>query len=122
MLNAIGRLCLSGIFLVTGVTHVLNWPEKVLSLAGKGVPVPEFFLACAVILMIGGGILLLTGQRNRLAALALLVFMVPTTLIYHNFWAFPAAEYQSQLIQFLKNLAIIGGLLIVLSPGKKAQK
>jgi putative oxidoreductase len=118
-MNAIGRLFISAIFLVTGVTHVLNWHEKVLSLTGKGVPFADFFLACAIILMIGGGILLLTGHRNRLAALALLVFMVPTTLIYHNFWAVPAAEYQGQLIQFLKNLAIIGGLLIVLSPSKK---
>jgi putative oxidoreductase len=119
-MNAIGRLFISAIFIITGVMHILHWHEKAAGLGAKGMPFPDFFLVCAVVLMIGGGILLLVGQHIHLAAIALLVFMVPTTLLYHNFWSFPAAEYQGQFIQFLKNLAIMGGLLMVLSPGKKS--
>lgn len=118
MLNAAGRILISAIFIITGVMHLLHFHEKAAGLGLKGVPFPSFFLACAVVLMIGGAILLITGQRVKLAAIALLVFLVPTTLIYHNFWALPAAESQGQLIEFLKNLAIIGGLLAILSPEK----
>ena len=118
-MNAIGRLFISAIFIITGVMHILHWHEKAVGLGAKGVPFPDFFLACAVILMIGGGILLITGHRTHLAAIALLVFLVPTTLLYHNFWAMPALDYQNQLIQFLKNLAIMGGLLILLFPAKR---
>jgi putative oxidoreductase len=119
-MNAIGRIFISAIFIITGVMHLLHFHEKALGLGAKGVPFPEFFLACAVVLMIGGAILLITGQRVKLAAIALLVFLIPTTLLYHNFWAVPAAESQNQLIQFLKNLAIMGGLLVILSPEKRS--
>ena len=119
-MNSLGRLFIAAIFIITGVMHIWHWHEKALGLGAKGMPFPDFFLACAVILMIGGGILLITGQKPRLAAIALLVFMVPTTLLYHNFWAVPAADYQGQLIQFLKNLSIIGGLLVFLSPEKRS--
>ncbi len=117
-MNSLGRLCISAIFVITGVMHILAWHEKTAGLAAKGMPFPDFFLACAVVLMIGGGILLVTGQRINLAALALLVFMVPTTLLYHNFWSGPV-DHQGQLIQFLKNLAIMGGLLMILFPAKR---
>jgi putative oxidoreductase len=119
-MNSLGRLFISAIFIITGVMHILHWHEKAAGLAAKGVPFADFLLVCAVVLMIGGGILLLMGQRLHLAGLALLVFMVPTTLLYHNFWAVPAADYQGQFIQFLKNLAIMGGLLILLFPHKKS--
>jgi putative oxidoreductase len=118
-MNAIGRLCLSAIFIVLGVLDILHWQGTVGYLAMK-MPAPSLMLACAIILKIGGGILLLTGQKIQLGAVALIVFMIPATLLFHNFWAAPAAEYQNQLIQFLKNLAIIGGLLMVLAPPKKS--
>jgi putative oxidoreductase len=51
---------------------------------------------------------------------ALLVFIVPVTLVFHNFWAVPQAQQQMQLVNFLKNLSIAGGLLIVLARGAGA--
>jgi len=118
MVNAIGRLCLSAIFIILGVTDILHWNSTVGFLALK-IPAAPMMLVFAIILKIGGGILLMTGQRLQLGAIALIVFMVPATLIFHSFWNAPAAEYQNQLIQFLKNLAIIGGLLMILAPTKR---
>jgi putative oxidoreductase len=118
-MNALGRLFLSAIFIVLGVLDILHWNSNVGDLAVK-IPAAPFMLVCSIILKIGGGILLLTGQRIQFGALALIVFMVPSTLLFHAFWTAPAAEYQNQLIQFLKNLAIMGGLLVVLAPGKKS--
>ena len=64
---------------------------------------------------IGGGLLLLTGFKARYAALALALFLVPVTLVFHN----PA--HQDQMVNFLKNLAIIGGLLVTASASRSAE-
>ena len=69
---------------------------------------------------IGGGLMLLTGYKARYAALVIAVWLVPVTLVFHNFWAVPAAQQQDQMINFLKNLAIIGGLLVTASASSAA--
>jgi len=56
---------------------------------------------------------LLTGFQARWGALALAAFLIPITLIFHNFWAFQGQEQQMQMVHFLKNLAIMGGLFQV---------
>ena len=119
MVNAIGRFLISAIFIITGIQHLLHWHEKSASVASKGLPAPDLFLFLAVVLMIGGGVLLVSGTRTRLGAIALLVFLIPVTLLYHNFWAAAPAEYQGQFIQFLKNLAIMGGLVVLLAPSRR---
>ena len=68
-------------------------------------------LAITLLIEIGGGLLLLTGFQARYAALVIAPWLVPVTLVFHNFWAVPAQQ-QDQMINFLKNLAIIGGLLV----------
>ena len=55
---------------------------------------------------------MLTGFKARYAALVIALWLVPVTLVFHNFWGVPAAQQQEQMINFLKNLAIIGGLLV----------
>ena len=54
---------------------------------------------------------MLFGWQTRLAAFLLFVYLIPTTLVFHNFWAFEGAKQQDQMFHFLKNLAIMGGLL-----------
>jgi putative oxidoreductase len=66
----------------------------------------------------GGGILLFIGLLSRVAALGLLVFTLLATLLAHNFWAFTEAQaIAQQTSQFLKNMGIIGGLLIIVGAG-----
>lgn len=81
-------------------------------MAGKGIPLASVALVITLLIEIGGGLLVLTGYKARYAALVIALWLVPVTLIFHNFWASPAAQQQDQMINFLKNLAIIGGLLV----------
>ncbi len=60
---------------------------------------------------------LLLGFKARVGAVLLIIFLIPATLIFHNFWAFEGMERQMQMIMFMKNLAILGGLLLVLGLG-----
>ncbi len=81
-------------------------------------PVIPLFLIAAMVLEIGGGLSVLLGFKAKLGAIALLILIIPATLIFHNFLpiADPMAQ-KLQMIMFLKNLAIMGGLLLVVSFG-----
>ena len=64
-----------------------------------------------------GGLSVLTGFKARWGALALVLFLVPVTAIFHNFWTLQGMEQQMQMIHFMKNLAIMGGLLSIVARG-----
>jgi putative oxidoreductase len=76
----------------------------------------------AIAVELGAGLLLLVGYKARWAALAIFLFLIPATLIFHNFWASPPAEFRMQQINFMKNFAIMGGMLMVwaFGPGRFA--
>jgi putative oxidoreductase len=82
--------------------------------------VPAVLLAAATVLEILGAISVLTGWKTRWGAAALVAFLVPVTLVFHNFWAYQGAEAQLQTIQFLKNVSIGGGLLAIFAAGPGA--
>jgi putative oxidoreductase len=113
-----GRIGLSAIFLLSGAGKIANWAGTAGYMAFKGMPAVPFFLAAAIVFELAGGLALLTGYRARAAAVALIVFLIPATLIFHNFWTVTdAMEQQNQMIHFLKNVAIAGGLLTVVAHG-----
>ena len=113
-----GRVALGTIFLVSGAGKLSAWHATVAYAASKGVP--ELLLVIATVLELAGGIGVILGYRARWAALALLVFLVPVTFVFHGFWAVPANEQHAQLVNFLKNLSIAGGALIVFARGAGA--
>lgn len=110
-----GRLGLGAIFLVSGLGKVAGWAGTVAYAGSKGVP--PSLLAGAVALEILGGLSLLAGWKTRWGVAALLVFLVPVTLVFHGFWAYQGMESHLQQIQFMKNLSIGGGLVAVLGAG-----
>jgi putative oxidoreductase len=71
---------------------------------------------------LGGGILLILGWKTRWAAAAMCIFTVVAALIFHNFWAVPAEQAQGQMIHFMKNISMAGGLLyvVVFGSGSRA--
>ena len=71
----------------------------------------------AIIVELGAGILLILGWKTRWAAAALLVFTAMAALLFHNFWALPPDQAQNQMIHFLKNISMMGGLLFVVIHG-----
>jgi putative oxidoreductase len=79
--------------------------------------VPELLLVDAVTLELLGAASLLAGWKTRWGVTALIVFLVPVTAVFHTPWTAQGAEVQLQAIQFLKNLAIAGGLLGVAAAG-----
>ncbi|MBI1692187.1 DoxX family protein [Methylorubrum sp. DB1722] len=109
---AIGRLLMGTIFLASGLSK-LTAPAATLGyIQSAGIPLPQVALAAAVLVEIGGSLVLIAGYRARLVALALALFSVATALAFHTAFA-----DQNQLIHFLKNLAMAGGLLQVVAFG-----
>jgi len=116
-LALLGRLLLSSIFLWTVWSDVVQWRAMTNYMVDHGMPMPHFLLAGADLCKLVGGILLLLGLRARFGALLLLAFLIPATVIFHDFWNAGPEAYQGVLIQFQKNVAIMGGLLLVIAHG-----
>ena len=112
-----GRIFLSLIFIVSGFGKLLDFGGTAGYMETYGIPMPSLLLVFAILFELGGGALLLIGFQSRLAALALIVFTLLATLIFHDFWALAGAEREMQFINFMKNLSMIGGLLLVVGFG-----
>ncbi len=113
----LGRVLLSGIFLMSGVMKIMKWSATADRMSAEGMPAAPFFLAAAIALEIGGGLAVLLGYQARLGALALVLFLVPATLIFHDFWTYEGEARQNQMQHFTKNVTIIGGLLTLAAAG-----
>lgn len=112
------RVLMAIVFLINGF-GIVDQSVAIHEMIARGVPVhlaPEISMAGRIIEILAGAGLAL-GLRPRLCAAALIAFLIPATLIGHPFWIAPSQLYQVQLVNFLKNLAIVGGLLFVASVG-----
>ena len=112
---ALGRLLLSAIFIVSGVYKVTGFTGTAGVMASMGIPLAKLALVITILIEIGGGLLLLTGFKARYAALALALYLVPVTLVFHN------PIHQDQSVNFMKNLAIIGGLLVTAAASRSTE-
>lgn len=106
----VGRLCLAAIFVYGSISNILDFADTQQMIANRGLPIPMFLLLGNIVFQIVGAISLITGLQTRWGSLVLIVFLVPTTLVFHNFWV-----NSGETIPFLKNLGLIGGLLMVYS-------
>ena len=106
-----GRILMSLIFIVSGLGKLFQWSSTAAVMAAKGIPLVSVAVPLVILFELGSGLLLLVGYRTRLVALLLSLYLVPVTLLFHNFWAFHGMDQQMQMVNFLKNLAILGGLL-----------
>lgn len=113
----VGRVLMALIFLVSGFGKITGFAGTAGYMASKGMPFAEVLLAGALVFELAGAIMLILGWRVHWGALLLIVFMIPATLMFHNFWAVDAAQYQNQLNHFLKNVAMTGGLLYIMAFG-----
>jgi putative oxidoreductase len=113
----IGRILIAFIFIFAGIGKVTGFEGTVGYIASKGLPLPQLAAIAAILVELGGGILLVIGWKARWAAAAMLVFTAMTALLFHNFWAVPAEQAQNQMIHFMKNVSMMGGLLYVVVYG-----
>jgi putative oxidoreductase len=112
-----GRFLIALIFLLSGFSKIGGFAGTAGFMASKGLPMAEVLLVLTIIIEIGGAVALIIGWQARLGAAALLLWMIPVTLVFHNFWAAPAAQQQIEMAMFLKNLAMMGALLYVMAYG-----
>lgn len=109
----VGRILLALIFLLAGVRKLMGVAASAGYFAKLGFPMPEVMVWVAIVVEIGGAALLIAGWNTRRAAWLLILFVAIATGMAHRFWEFDAAQYANQMNHFLKNAAIIGGLLYV---------
>jgi putative oxidoreductase len=108
LLDGVARVLLCLVFLHAAIGKLTGFAGVAGMIAGRGIPLAPVLLAAAVGLMAVGSVLVISGFRARLGAILLLLFLVPTTLLFHGEVADP-----QERIQLLKNLSIMGGLLLV---------
>lgn len=114
----VGRLFLAGIFLVSGIAKLADPAGTAQHMAAQGIDGISVFLPIAAIVEIVGALSLITGTFARAGALLLTMFLIPTTLIFHDFWNYQEMGARvMQMANFMKNLALIGGLTLVLAHG-----
>jgi putative oxidoreductase len=115
-----GRILLAAVFLVAGYGKLMAFAGTSGYFAKLGFPAADAMTVLAIAVELGGALLLIAGWRTRWAAWALILFVAIATFAAHRFWEFDASQYRNQMNHFLKNLALIGGLLFVASYGPGA--
>ena len=119
-LSLLGRALLALLFIPAGFAKIGGFAGTVGYIASKGVPFPELAAGAAIVIELGLGLLLLVGWQARWAALGIAIFTFVISFIFHNFWAVEAAQKMMQQQAFFKNIAIVGGLLLVAAFGPGA--
>lgn len=113
----LGRFLISLIFILAGLGKIFDFQGAVNLMKSVGIQEGEVYIIIGLIIELLGGILLLLGLFTRFAVVLLMIFLFPTTLIFHGFWNYSGQQLALQLSIFLKNLAIYGGLLAYFSFG-----
>lgn len=116
----LGRVLIAAIFVLSGISKMSGFESTVGYIASKGLPFASLGAIAAIMVELGGGMMLIVGWKARWAAAAMLIFTVVAAFIFHNFWAAAADQAQNQMIHFMKNISMAGGLLFVIIHGSGA--
>ena len=128
----LGRICIPIVFIVAGVQKLLNVAQVARDLAATNIPLPDEISAYlggmpkyqALGYLVGAvelicGLMVLLGLKARWGALVLVAFTVVATVFFHNFWDMTGDARVQNQVHALKNLAILGGLLLVVAGGSR---
>jgi putative oxidoreductase len=115
-----GRLLISAIFIFSGLNKLGAHAAMVGFSASKGLPAADLAIWLAAAVEILGGLSILLGFQTRIGAWVLFLFLIPTSVVFHNFWALQGMEKMDNQAHFFKNVAIMGGLLFVATFGAGA--
>ena len=116
----IGRVLLALMFVGAGISKIGGFDGTVGYIASKGLPLPSLLAVATIVLEVLGGLALIVGWQTRWAALALALFTLAASVIFHNFWALPADQQMVQQLMFMKNLSVAGGMLVLAACGAGA--
>lgn len=117
-----GRVLVGVLFLVAGVMKAMNIAGTMAYMTRLGFPAPELMAYLSTIIEIAGGVLLMIGWQTRRIAWFLAFYVLVALGAAHRFWEYEPAQRGNQINHFLKNLAIIGGLLYIAAfgPGRSS--
>ena len=113
-----GRVLLSLIFLMSGIGKITGFAGQAAYAAKSGVPLAEVAIAVSIVAEIGGALMIILGWKARIGAAILFAWMIPVNFYMHAFWGMTDPTWkQIHMIMFMKNLAIMGGMLLIMAYG-----
>jgi putative oxidoreductase len=115
-----GRILLALIFIISGYGKIGGYAGTAGYMASKGLPMVDVLLPLTILIELGGGLLIAIGWKARWVAAVVFLFLIPVTLVFHNPAGLDAAQAQQQMINLLKNVSIMGGMLglFAFGPGR----
>lgn len=108
-----GRLIVAGFYLFSGVNLFLSRAMAIGAATAKGVPFPEVAVPVAAIFLLIGGLSLLLGWKPSVGIGAIVLFLAPVTIYMHPFWSETGAEQMNDMVNFTKNIALLGSALML---------
>lgn len=124
-INRIGRILFSLIFIASGLSKIGDWDKTILYMGSHNMVYAPFLLIMAILLQVSGGLSIMTSYKTKIGTILLIIFMLPVTFIFHNFWTLPTETeleimtQQTEMVSFLKNITIIGALFLIFSNEKE---
>ena len=117
-ITVLGRVLLCAIFLLAAVGNKIpHFSDVVKVMESVGIPAPSFMLAGAIVFLIVGSLSVIVGYKARFGAALLLIFLVLASYYFHAFWKLEGQAQQEQMIQFMKNLSMMGAMLFIMANG-----
>ena len=115
-----GRLLLAFMFVYAGFGKVGGFEGTAAYIASRNVPMPAVATSIAIVVEVVGGLMLVIGWKARWAALVVAVFTFFASILFHDYWTMAGEAAQVNQLMFMKNVSVIGGLLMVfaLGPGR----
>jgi putative oxidoreductase len=113
----LGRILLSLLFFGAGYNKLMGVAGTTGYFAKLGLPMPEVLVWVVIAVEVLGALLILIGWQTRLVAWGMAIFTIATAVAGHKFWGIDPAQFSNQFTQFLKNLAIAGGFLMLAACG-----
>lgn len=114
VVSLVGRVLFGGFFLYNGLNHFMNLEGMAGYAMSKGLPMASFMVAASGLLLLLGGLSILLGFLTRIGAWLLVLFLVPTAFLMHNYWAVADAQAAAgEQVQFMKNMALAGAALMI---------
>ncbi|WP_148413553.1 DoxX family protein [Haloferax sp. KTX1] len=111
----LARVLFGAVLAFMGLNHFLNLDHMTGYAEMKGLPAPRLGVAVSGGMLVFGGLGIVLGVFPALAAGAVAVFLVVGTPVFHNFWAVPEDQQESEMTGFLKNAVMLGGALVFLA-------
>jgi putative oxidoreductase len=121
LLTLIGRIFFATIFIMSGFNKILNFSSTLTYMVKAGMPnmspYIQLLLAAAIAFELASSLMVLLGWHVRIGATILAIFILLTCFAIHHFWSYPPVEVQNQMMNFFKNIALLGGALYIISFG-----